>query len=120
MAKSKKIFAIVVLFIMGPGFIYWGTCELLNSRKLANHGKTTIGIATEKSIHRRRFLTDYYVTAQFQTESGQTYTERFDVSEKVYDRVESDPAITVHYLPEDPKICAAGEKVEMKFGNILW
>jgi hypothetical protein len=120
MAKFKKVIAIVALFIIGPGFIYWGTCELLNSRKLKDHGKTTIGIATEKSIHRRRFSMDYYVTAQFRTESGQTFTERFDVSEKEYDRVESDPAVKVHYLPEDPKICAAGETVKMKFSNILW
>jgi len=35
-------------------------------------------------------------------------------------RVESDPAMKVHYLPEDPGVCAVGEKVEMKFANIVW
>ena len=120
MAKTKKIFAIVVLFIMGPAFIYWGATELSNRRKLKDHGKTVMGIATEKSSYRRRFSTTYYVKVQFQTESGQTYTESFDVSEKEYDRVESDPAVKVHYLPEDPKVCAAGETVTLKFANILW
>jgi hypothetical protein len=120
MAKTKKIFAIVVLFLMGPAFIWWGTVELLNSRKLKDHGKTVMGVATEKISYRRRFSTTYYVKVQFQTESGQTFTERFDVSEKEYDRVESDPAMKVHYLPEDPKVCVAGETVQLKFWNIVW
>jgi hypothetical protein len=120
MGKFKKVWAIIALFVMGPCFIVMGTRELLNSRKLKDHGKTAMGIATEKSSHRRRRSTTYYVKVQFQTESGKTYTESFDVSEKEYDRVESDPVVKVHYLPEDPRICAAGETVKMKFGNILW
>src|SRR6185503_16039198 len=69
MAKSKKILAIVILFIMGPAFIWWGVRELNNSRKLKDHGKPTIGIASEKSYQRRKFGTDYWITAQFKTEA---------------------------------------------------
>ena len=120
MAKFKKVFAIVALFIMGPGLIIFGTRELINSRKLADHGQTAIGTATEKSKYRRKLSTTYYVTVRFQTAAGQTSTKKFTVSEADYDRVESDPAMKVHYLPEDPSVCAVGEKVETKFANIIW
>ena len=120
MEKSKKILAIVVLFIMGPAFIYWGVGELNDSRKLKHHGQSTIGVATEKSSYRRRFSTSYNVKAEFKTQSGQILTESFDVDEATYDRVEADPAIKVHYLPENPKVCVAGETVKLKFWNIVW
>ncbi len=120
MAKSKKILAIVVLFLMGPAFIYWGAREFINSCLLKDHGKMTVGTATEKWSHRRRFSTTYYVKVQFRTGAGQLCTESFEVSRKEYDRVASDPAVTVYYLADDPKVCAAGDAVELKFSNILW
>ena len=57
MASLKKVFAILVLFVMGGWFIVSGVREYNETRKLVDHGKVTLGMATEKSTIRRKLST---------------------------------------------------------------
>jgi hypothetical protein len=116
--KAKKIFAIIALFVMGPALLFVGGRDWIHFSKLRDHGQTTIGKVTETSYWRRKFWTDYHIRADFVVEARQ-FSEKFEVSEADYERAKAERTITVHYLPEDPGVAAAGAKLTHKYMFLL-
>ncbi|HTD65644.1 MAG TPA: hypothetical protein VK846_03815, partial [Candidatus Limnocylindria bacterium] len=68
---------------------------------------------------RRRSGSSYCLTIRFQSEAGKSFTERVPVSIDDYLKAGATPKVKVHYLPNDPKVCAAGQTVEIKFGSLV-
>jgi hypothetical protein len=122
MNKAKKILAIVGAFVAGVLFIIYGGRELINSRKLADRGKATTGHVTDMYdwVSGRLRHHTYYLTVNFQPESGSAVSKKITVSEGTYESTGIGGTVKVFYLAEDPTICAAGEKVDMRYGNLLW
>lgn len=120
MGKLKKGFATAFLLLMGAYFTFTGFKELKNSRALATQSKAVIGEVVERDTHyRRRRESSYYLTVRFQSEAGQSFNERVPVTLDDYMKAGTIPRVKVHYLPGNPKVCAAGESVETKFGNLV-
>lgn len=122
MKTLKKLLWIIAALGVGVFFIITGTTDLKNSKRLAAKGKTTTAEVTDSRERKRRRLSgrEYYLTITFKSESGQPVTKELEVSEDVYDAGKDSGKVKVFYLPDEPTICAAGEKVETKYGHILW
>ena len=121
--KAKKIFSIIVGFVMGIFFVVAGTKEFQNSKQLAASGKTITGkvLDGQDRVSGRLFRSHtYYLNVSFQTEDQITHEERARVSKAVFNQSDVGDVVTVHYLAEDPSVCQVGETVELRYKNILW
>lgn len=119
--KSKKIFAIAGALLMGAFLSYTGARELINSIRLAREGKT----ATAKVVDASEWVSlkgrhTYYLTVEFQPEGGDQVRKKVKVDEEVYTTAQNSGSVKAHYLAGDPTICALGEQVETRYGNLLW
>jgi len=121
-AKNKKILSIIGLLVMGVVFIFVGSKDLVHSRQLAAGGKiaTAKVLDGEDDVSGRLRMHTYYLQVRFQPENGGAVSPRVEVSKEVYQSVPIGSTVTVHYLPEDPIVCQAGETVALRFGNLLW
>ena len=121
-AKFKKVLSIIALLVMGVVFIFVGSKDLVHSRQLAALGKTTTGqvVDGEDDVSGRLHTHTYYLQVRFRPEKASTISPRIEVSKSVYQSAQIGGTIKVHYLPEDPTICQAGETVQTRFGNLLW
>jgi len=120
MSQAKKAFAIVVALLAGPVLIYFGAREFQNSRKLADDGKATVAKVVDHARRTgRRGRSSYYLSVAYKTASGQVLTERLKVNRTLHDRAVATGTVKLHYLPSNPAICQAGEKVETKFGTLV-
>jgi hypothetical protein len=121
MSKSKKIFAIAGALLMGVFLIYTGARELINSIRLTHEGKT----ATARVVDSSEWVSlkgrhTYYLTVEFQPEGGDQVGKKVKVGEEVFTTARNSGSVKVHYLAADPAICALGEQVETRYGNLLW
>jgi hypothetical protein len=121
-AKFKKVLSIIALLAMAVVFIFVGSKDLVHSRQLAALGKTTTAkvLGGEDDVSGRLRTHTYYLQVRFQPENGSTISPRIEVSKDIYQSVLIGSTVKVHYLPEDPTICQAGETVETRFGKLLW
>ncbi|HXR03132.1 MAG TPA: DUF3592 domain-containing protein [Verrucomicrobiae bacterium] len=121
-AKTKKLLSIIALLMMGVAFIFVGSKDLVHSRQLAAQGKVTTAkvLDGEDNVSGRFHTHTCYLQLQFQPESGSAVSPRIEVGKDVYQSVQIGSIVKVHYLPEDPTICQAGETVETRFGKLLW
>ena len=121
-AKTKKVLSITGLLVMGVVFIFVGSKELVHSRQLVALGKTATAkvLDGEDDVSGRFHTHTYYLQVRFRPENGSTISPRIEVSKDVYQSVPIGSTVKVHYLPEDPTICQAGETVETRFGKLLW
>ena len=121
-SKSKKILSIIGLLVMGVVFIFVGSKDMVHSRQLAALGKTTTGqvIDGEDDVSGRLHLHTYYLQVRFRPGQAGALSPRIEVSKGVYQSGQIGSTVTVHYLPDDPTICQAGETVQTRFGNLLW
>ncbi len=118
--KGKRIFAIIAAFILGAVMVFGGWHELRNSKRLAAEGKATTAQVEDKvTKHGRRGSRSYYLEVQFRTEAGQNIQKRVTVDSSQYDAATLGGTVPLHYLPSEPEVCAAGEKVETKYGMLL-
>ena len=120
--KTKKIIAIIGGLAMSVMFIVLGSKELIHSMQLASRGKATTAevLEAEDDTSGRLHWHSYYLQVQFQPDGGDRVSKRVEVGKKVYLAAMADPSVKVHYLAEDPAICAAGDTVELRYGNLLW
>lgn len=118
MAKAKKMFAIIALFVLGPALLVMGAKDWKRVSKLREHGKTTVGKVTEASYWKRKFSKDYYIRAEYAV-AEQRFSEKFEVSEGDYERARAERTITVHYLPDEPTVAAAGTDLKHEYMFLL-
>jgi hypothetical protein len=120
MAKIKRWLAGGFLLLMGPWMLIYGWTEAWNSYQLSVRGSTVTGKVVDRDMTiRLKGRNSYYVTVEFQPESGVSRTERLEVGSSEYRKAGREEKITVHYLAEKPAVCAAGAAVSLKFGNFL-
>lgn len=120
MSKSKKILVVGGAFLLGAVLVVTGWAELRNSRKLAAEGKAVTAEVVSKDIrHGRKGRRSYYLNVGFKTESGAQTEQRVQVSSSQFDSVSQGGSVPVHYLPGDPSVCQAGDKVETKWNGLL-
>jgi hypothetical protein len=106
---------------MGAFLIYTGAKELINSIRLAREGKT----ATARVVDSSEWVSlkgrhTYYLTVEFQPEGGDQVGKKVKVGEEVFTTARNSGSVKAHYLAADPTICALGERVETRYGNLLW
>jgi hypothetical protein len=119
--KAKKIFAIFGGFFLAALFLFVGTKELQNSRRIVDHGKTTIGTILELDEQRTaKGGRLYYIEVEYRTDTGVTLSKEVKVKRSLFEAVNVADPIKVHYLPEDPSICALGETISLQYANIIW
>jgi uncharacterized protein DUF3592 len=121
MSKSKKIFVIVGALLMGAFLTYTGARELINSMRLAREGRTAAGKVVDASewVSLKGRHT-YFLTVEFQPEGGDQVSKKVKVGEELYATAQNSGLVKVHYLAGDPAVCALGERVETRYGNLLW
>ncbi len=120
--KSKKILAIILSLFLGVTVTYMGTRDLRNSILLSKRGLSTMAevIDGHETISGRSRTHSYYLTLLFQPQGGSNVHKDVRVSEADYAKGLARNSIKVFYLTEDPTICAAGEAVDIKYGNLLF
>jgi hypothetical protein len=121
-AKTKKWLTILGGILLGAFLAFEGGTELLNSRKLATEGQSVRGTITEAEQHKSRRLRipSYYLTVEFKPAGeAEAWVERIEVSKATYQAAKDGGEVTVHYLADNPSVCAAGETVDLKYGNLL-
>jgi hypothetical protein len=117
MEKAKKIFATIVLLVLGTVFLVKGIEYWRDSRRLAAEGKTAQGKVVDEETRRgRRGSRTYYLTVQFLTADNRSVTSKISVDSDIHQAGVSSGAVKVHYLPTAPEICQAGEQVQTKWG----
>ncbi len=120
--KAKKILTIVIGLVAGVWLTIYGGKQLVNCKRLATRGKTTTGHVTDMTdwVSGRFHRHTYYLTVDFQPDGGAAINEKVMVSHETYESTGIGGTVKVFYLAEDPTICAAGEKVDMRYSNVLW
>jgi hypothetical protein len=122
-AKTKKVLVILGGIVMSAFFLYSGYGEWRNSRRLAAEGRSTTGEVLEATDRRsgkfRRHT--YFLRVQFAPEAGAaTVAQKVEVSRDTFDAAVTTGVVKVHYLPDNPTTCVAGETVQVKYGKIVW
>ncbi|MDB6123082.1 MAG: hypothetical protein JWQ71_2075 [Pedosphaera sp.] len=120
MEKIKKILWVAVTLLLAGYFLTRGIGEITNSKRLIARGKTAIAQVTDASerVSLRRG-SSYFLTVEFQPEGGSPVTKKLKVSHEVFTAAQAADTVIVHYLPEDPTICAAGPTIETPYRNLI-
>jgi Protein of unknown function (DUF3592) len=116
---KKIVYIIVALAVAVISFIN-GSKELSNSKRLAAHGQSTTAevVETQTKVSLRRG-NSYFVVVEFQPKDAAKVHARLKVNRDIYDAAEKSGTVNVFYLPESPDICAAGNKVEPVYTNLI-
>jgi len=117
MNTLKRYVAIVVCLLFGGFLIADGWKELRNSWRLSREGRSVQGKVVDNETFQWKRDTTYYLSAEFKTADGIVHRKRLEVSSGVYYKGLDAGTVTVHYLPADPDICVAGDRVPLRF---LW
>ncbi len=121
MKKTKSILFILGAFALAIFLGIVGVRELIHSKQLAARGKTVTGhvVDGEDDVSGRMHTHTYYLTVNFKPDAGNPITKKVKVNHTTYEAANVGGPIKVWYLPEDPTICAAGEKVDIRYGTIF-
>jgi hypothetical protein len=95
---------------------------LVDSKKLADHGKAAKAqvIDGRDRVSGRLRHHSYYLTIAFETAQGGSVQKEVKVSSETFHAARPGDSVKAYYLQEDPTICAAGETVDLRYGNLLW
>jgi len=120
--KVKRILCIVAGFVFGAFLIYRGTVELLNSRRLADHGKPLQAKVVNKreSVSGRFRRHTYYLEIAFSAPNAVAVDKEVKVTSETFQDAEVGAQVKAFYLPENPTVCAAGETVELRYGTLVF
>jgi hypothetical protein len=120
--KIKRIFCIAIGIVMGGWLVFYGARELVNSKRLADQGKTAQAQVADlrESVSGRLRRHTYYLTIAFETPGGRSVTKEVKVSRDTFTTAQVGSAVKAYYLAEDPTVCAAGPTVDLRYGNLLF
>ena len=119
--KVRRILCIAAGLVMGIGLIIYGATELLNSKRLAARGKPVqaqVVDAQDQMSGRLRRHT-YYLKVSFTTPEAGPVSKRVKVTHETFATAQPGSQVKAFYLAENPTICAAGETVDLRYGNLL-
>src|SRR5438105_4352325 len=110
--KVRNTVVIFAAIILGPLFFWSGINAYQNSQRLAAQGRTAPAEVLDRLMKiRTRGPNRYFLSVQFQTETGQNIRERVQVNKDTYAQATTGGTTAVRYLPSDPRVCAVGEAV---------
>ncbi|HWX21116.1 MAG TPA: DUF3592 domain-containing protein [Candidatus Binatia bacterium] len=120
--KIKRIFCIAIGLVMGGWLAVYGTRELINSKRLADHGKAAQArvVDLRETVSGRLRRHAYYLTIAFETPGGSAVTKEVKVGQDTFTTAQVGSAVKAYYLAEDPTVCAAGQTVDLRYGNLLF
>jgi hypothetical protein len=120
MKTAKKVFGVVAALAIG-GFVFIsGLKDYRESRHLQAENKTaTAKVLDERTSYRSKGRTKYFLTVEFQTDQNQTINKEVLVNHDTQRAGTASKATIVHYLPSNPEIFQAGEKVELRWSNLI-
>jgi hypothetical protein len=119
--RAKRIIAVAIGLATGLFVTLWGGGELLTSARLAWGGKTATAQVMDAqelvspTLHRH----SYRLLVAFQTANRSLITKKVLVSKEVFTAAKRKGGVKIHYLAADPATCAAGTKVEVRYGNFV-
>ena len=121
-SKRKKIYSILFSVVFGLFAIIYGAKELKDSIQLSKRGKTASAQIVDgwERVSGRLRRHSYTLVVTFRPEQGAPVRKQLEVSESVYTQGEGGGTVTVFYLPENPEICAAGDRVEIRYGHLVF
>jgi hypothetical protein len=122
MTKTRSVFAIAIGLIFGAFLAFLGATELINSLRLQKRGVATNAEVVDgrDRVSRRLRRHSYYLTIAFQDAKGTSVRKEVNVNQVTFNEGRGSGATKAFYLPEDSSICAAGETVDLRYGNLLW
>jgi hypothetical protein len=120
MKTAKTLFGIVAALAIGGFILAEGVRDYRDSQRLKAESKTTPGkVLDHRTAYRSKGRTKHYLTVEFQTDQNQTITQEVLVNKDTHRAAASSGTTTVHYLPSNPAICQAGEKIESPVKSII-
>src|SRR6266404_3047674 len=122
MTKNNRILTIVFTLVFGVLAMLFGAKDLVNSIQLSKRGRSVVAEIVDGWDHVSGLTRShsYTLVVSFQSEKGNAVRKELRVSEEVYIASQGTRTVMVFYLPEDPEICAAGEKVEIRYGGLVF
>jgi hypothetical protein len=120
MRNIKKTLGVVALLAVATGMTVVGVSELRTSRKLAAEGKAATAEVVNKGFtYRAKRRKSFYLEVKYQTEAGQTLTQRTSVGADTFETVPRGATLPLHYLPTQPDVFALGAKVPPNYFHII-
>jgi hypothetical protein len=94
----------------------------LNSKHLAGRGQSTEAdiVDTRERVGGRLRTHSYYLTIAFATSVGTAIRKEVKVSHETFKSARVGGTVKAWYLAEEPTICAAGETVDLRYGNLVY
>jgi len=97
-----------------------GSRELSNSKRLADHGLSTSAEVLDSQMRVSfRSGNSYSLTVEFQPKDAAKVHAKLKVTKETYNAAQNSSTVNVFYLPENPDICAAGNKVVPNYSTLI-
>jgi len=117
----KRILVFLAALIGGPVLIVCGIGEYKDSKQLQAQGKTiTAKVTKAEETVSRKGRHKYWLTIEFQPEQGSAQTATSQISSDRFSRAVADKAISLVYLPSNPRVFQFGEKAETRYGSVVF
>ena len=105
---------LIIALIVGPFLVVSNYRETAEKEKIAKEGIATVAVPVAKIEKRgRRGGRTYKLDVKFPDSQGVTRDVQVKVSKEIYDRADTDPALPIKYLKEDPtKVIVVGQPLK--------
>ncbi|MGV3533414.1 MAG: hypothetical protein ACO1QR_13690 [Chthoniobacteraceae bacterium] len=115
-----KLISIIAL-LAGPFILVMNHQETTEKKKIDQEGIETVAIPVSKIERRgRRGGKTFKLEVEYPVGDAGSRIATVDVSRELYERIESEPILTVKYLKESPeKLVVVGEPLEQPEMNIV-
>src|ERR1041385_6693505 len=120
MSTTRRVLLVALGLILGAFCVYVGGNELSNSIRLQKRGVATTAEVVDgrERISGRFRRHSYYLTIAFQDGKGASVRKEVKVTEQTFQNGRASGSTRAFYLPEESSICAAGQTVDVRYGNL--
>lgn len=121
LTRLKRYLATAILLGMGGWTTVDAWKEIRTGQRLSQEGVFTEGkVLQHFTSYRSKDGHKYRLTVEFTPTNHIGIVQTFKVPADVYHPAVKTRSVKVRYLPEDPAICAAGEKVDISYQWLVW
>lgn len=119
MRTTKAVLFGLAAILLGGVLLFNGVREYRQSRRLQTEGQSvTATVVDERTVHRTKGRSRYYLTVEFETEARQAITRELKVSRSTHTDGVADRSIKVHFLPNDLSVIQGGPSVDVSWASI--
>jgi len=117
----RKYLLLLFALIGGPALVVTGFRDYQNSKKLQAGGKEAKGAVVEykETVSGKSRTHHYYLTVAYSVGNGSGLIRKTTVNRETFEPAVATGTVKVHYLPSDPTVLQAGEKVETKTTSLI-